>query len=296
MSRLDSSVAAVLRDALAQRLGHPVQVLGTHAVSGGSIHTALRVDTDAGAFFLKTNSADAAANFEAEAAGLTLLQGRSQLRVPAVVATGTSAGQAWLLMDWLAGAAPTRQSWALLGEGLAALHLHTQPRFGLAQDNYIGSLAQSNAPADSWAEFYVQRRLQPQRRLAHANSYLTADLERQLERLYLRLPDWVPEEPPALLHGDLWSGNVLPRTDPRGIPSIFDPAVYYGHRESDLAMTRLFGGFDGAFYDAYLACHPLAPAWEERVPLHQLYPLMVHLNLFGMAYLPQIQAVLRRYA
>jgi protein-ribulosamine 3-kinase len=293
--RLPSGLLASLEAALALHVGRPVAIRGGEGIGGGSIHHAQRLDTDAGPFFLKSNSTAAADNFAAELDGLATLQGRSSLRVPVAIGLGCDQGQAWLLMEWLPSQPRRPDTWALLGEGLAALHRHTQPAHGHTRDNFIGSLPQSNLACPTWAEFFERRRLRPQAELAAGRGLLDKRLLHQLDRLYDRLPEWLPVEPPALLHGDLWSGNVLPCTGPAGHPAIFDPAVYYGHREMDIAMTRLFGGFEAAFYAAYHAAHPLEPGWEKRCGLHNLYPLMVHLNLFGAGYLPEIQSVLQRY-
>lgn len=294
--QLSFAVQAAVADALAAHVGRPVTLVRLHAVGGGSIHAAYQLITDAGAFFLKQNMAAEATNFAAEAEGLRTLLGRSPLRVPAPIGHGTAGAQAWLLMDWLAESAPSATSWTQLGEGLAALHRHTQPQHGFHQDNFIGSLPQRNTPCATWLEFWVAHRLAPQAALARARGRLDAPTQVLLDRVVARLPELLPDEPPALLHGDLWSGNVLVSTGPDHVPAIFDPAVHYGHREADLAMSTLFGGFEPGFYVAYAARFPLEPGWRERLPLHNLYPLMVHLNLFGTGYLPQIQAVLRRYA
>lgn len=294
--QLSFAVQAAVVEALAAHVGRPVRLDRLRVVGGGSIHAAYQLDTDAGPFFLKQNAAAEAANFAAEAEGLRTLMGRSPLRVPAPLGHGTAGAQAWLLMDWLDARTPTAATWTRLGEGLAALHRHTQARHGFHQDNYIGSLPQRNTPCATWVEFWVAHRLEPQAALAHARGRLDAPTRALLDRVVARLPELLPEEPPALLHGDLWSGNVLASTGPDHVPAIFDPAVYYGHREVDLAMTTLFGGFEPGFYAAYAAGFPLEPGWRERLPLHHLYPLMVHLNLFGTGYLPQVQAVLRRYA
>jgi protein-ribulosamine 3-kinase len=294
---LPSGLLGPVEAALARHVGRAVKLLGTAAVGGGSIHRAQRLDTDAGPFFLKSNNTpDAADNFAAEWDGLTTLQGRSSLRVPAPIARGLDGGQAWLLMAWLPSLPQRADTWTRLGEGLAALHRHTQAQHGHSRDNYIGSLPQSNPASPNWATFFAEQRLQPQARLAARRGLWDAQLQARLDHLCARLPALLPGEPPALLHGDLWSGNVLPCTGPEGHPAIFDPAVYYGHREMDIAMTRLFGGFDPGFYAAYHAAYPLEPGWEGRCGLHNLYPLMVHLNLFGAGYLPEIQSVLRRYA
>ena len=173
------------------------------------------------------------------------------------------------------------------GVGLARLHRAGAPSFGLNHDNYLASLRQENKPANRWGTFYAERRIGSLTERAAERGELPQALRKQIEQLIQRIPDLVgPEEPPARLHGDLWSGNVL--CDSAGAPVLIDPAVYGGHREIDLAMMRLFGGFSEAVFDAYDEAFPLSPGHAERVPLYQLYPLLAHVNLFGSAYLPQL--------
>jgi fructosamine-3-kinase len=157
----------------------------------------------------------------------------------------------------------------------------------------MGSLPQSNEESDSWSSFFIKRRLQPQVQPAQNAGLLDSKSVKAFELLYKNLQDLLPEQEPALLHGDLWSGNLITNSD--GGPCLIDPAVYYGNREVDLAMTRLFGGFSQEFYDAYHEAFPLPPNDFDRVDLYNLYPLLVHLNLFGSSYLPGIKATLRRF-
>ena len=182
-----------------------------------------------------------------------------------------------------------------LGQGLAALHRFGAPRFGLDHDNFIGSLPQSNRPAARWVDFFRAERLEPQLARAVSSGRADRDLRRGFERLFFRLPELVPpEEPPSRLHGDLWAGNL--HVDDAGAPCLIDPAAYAGHREMDLGMMRLFGGYSERTFAAYAEAFPLAPGAEERVPLHQLYPLMVHVNLFGGGYGASVERILTRYA
>ena len=181
-----------------------------------------------------------------------------------------------------------------LGQGLAALHRHGAPGFGLDHDNFIGRLPQSNATRPTWAEFYRDCRLQPQlRRAVDARRASPAHDQRLRAPVRSRWTSWsARDEPPARLHGDLWGGNLL--VDDAGEPCLIDPAVYGGHREVDLAMMRLFGGLLARVFDAYEEAYPLAPDHEERVPLYQLYPLLVHVNLFGGGYVGSVEAALKR--
>jgi fructosamine-3-kinase len=173
------------------------------------------------------------------------------------------------------------------------MHRQTNDKFGLDHDNYIGSLNQSNKFHSTWAEFFIEERLMPQLKIAFDNKIIQRSFTRLADQLFPRLHNLCPVERPALLHGDLWSGNFMPTQD--GSPCIYDPAVYYGHREMDIAMTKLFGGFDDNFYDAYNENFPLEKEWLKRVDLCNLYPLLVHVNLFGGSYIRQAETTLKQY-
>ncbi|MCC7208455.1 MAG: fructosamine kinase family protein [Anaerolineae bacterium] len=291
---LPSSLHAALTDAL----GSPPQ----HAqfVSGGCINHAACVEAGGQRFFVKWKSDAPPGFFAAEARGLALLREAGALHVPDVIAHREAQGgaPAWLVMAWVEER-PARRSRALamnLGHGLAALHRRTAAQFGLDHDNFIGELPQHNRQAGDWAAFYRDQRLAPQVRIARQRRLLYPERERLLDRLMERLPDLVGAEPiaPSLLHGDLWSGNYMVADGDR--PVIIDPAVYYGNREVEIAFTELFGGFPPGFLDAYSEAYPLPAGYRERRALYQLYPLLVHLNLFGEGYGPQVDAVCARYA
>ena len=181
----------------------------------------------------------------------------------------------------------------MLGQTLAALHQHTAPSFGLDYDNYIGSLRQSNRPWDSWIDFFVHQRLEPQIRLATDNHQPIHALKKKIEAFYKEISALLPKENPALIHGDLWGGNLL--TDEKGYPCLIDPAVCFGHREAELAYTQLFGHFDRQFYHVYNESFPLEPGFKERADLYNLYPLLVHVNLFGGGYVQQSEAIVSRF-
>jgi fructosamine-3-kinase len=268
------------------------KVTGARAVGGGDINRADAVTlADGRKLFVKTNAREPAGMFAAEARGLAWLAEARALREPEVVAHGPG----FLALELVEAASPARDFDERLGRGLAALHRHGAPRFGLDHDNFIGRLPQDNAAAShgDWAAFYRERRLEPQLRLAADEGLASSRLRRGFERLFAALDDLVgPAEPPARLHGDLWGGNLL--CDEAGAPCLCDPAVYGGHREIDLAMMRLFGGFGARAFAAYAEAWPLAAGYAARVPLYQLYPLMVHVNLFGGGYVGQVEAVLDR--
>lgn len=276
---------------LEQELGSTVRAVAT--IGGGDINDAYRITlADGRRLFVKTNRNAPQDFFAREAAGLAFLaQGldRALLRVPEVVLASESA----LVLELLEPRPPSPSAEEQLGRGLAHLHRASPGRFGLDHDNYIGTLVQPNRRTETWAEFYGQERLLAQARLPQAERLLDRPLRRRLDRLVARLEELVGDaEAPARLHGDLWGGNWL--CTERG-PFLVDPAVYGGHREVDLAMMRLFGGFSDRVFQAYEEVAPLAWGHEGRVSLYQLYPLLVHVNLFGAGYLSGVNRILGEY-
>jgi fructosamine-3-kinase len=282
-------------DALARALGVPVPAM--RPMAGGDINEAYAARlSDGREVFVKTRRDADPRMFPCEARGLAWLAEAGALPVPRVLAVSdeSAPGPRFLILEML-GPGPRRRDYdEVLGRGLAALHATGAPCFGLAHDNFIGSLPQDNAPHDTWSDFYAHRRLLPQVRRAVDSGRAPAPWAQDFDRLVDKLPTLVgPAEPPARLHGDLWGGNL--HADAGGSPVLIDPAVYGGHREVDLAMLALFGGVSERMFDAYDEAHPLAPGWSERVPLYQLYPLLVHVNLFGTSYGSQVERALRRY-
>ena len=292
---LPAAVRSAVERALEAETGAPTTIAAVAPVGGGCISPTARIDTAHGRFFLKWAGPGLPAGLlEAEARGLDALAAAGAVRVPGVVARG-GAPTAWLLTEWLEPGAGGDDPWTRLGRELAALHRHRADRFGAGADNFIGSLAQRNDPADDWAGFWRDRRLAPQLERAAAAGHLDRDDRRRFERLFDRLETLLApgrEEGPSLLHGDLWSGNV--HMTAHG-PAILDPSVYHGHREVDLAMADLFGGFGPGFRAAYEEAWPLAPGYEPaRRSVYQLYYLLVHVNLFGAGYVPRTRDALRR--
>lgn len=258
-------------------------------IAGGDINRALCVRLrDGRRVFVKTHPSPPPAMYAREAEGLAWLGEAGALRVPAVIAVS----ERFLALEWIEPGAPARDHDERLGRGLAALHRAGAPGFGLAHDNFIGSLPQDNRAEPSWAAFYARRRLEPQLRRAVDAGRASAAMRRGMQDLLSRVDALAgPTEPPARLHGDLWGGNAHVAED--GAPVLIDPAVYGGHREIDLAMMRLFGGFSERVFDAYAEAWPLADGARERVPLYQLYPLLVHVNLFGGGYVGSAERALR---
>ena len=283
-------VTKVLSDAISQE----VKLLNILSIGGGSINDAYRLTTNKGDFFIKKNRADRYPElFEKEALGLKLLRDANEIRIPDEIVFGVFQGTSFLLLEFIQSSTQRNHFWEELGVKLAKLHQHTNTQFGLDHDNYIGALKQQNTLHGSWVDFFIHERLQPQIALAKNNNEIDDATFYQFEKLFNHLAEIFPEEPPSLLHGDLWSGNFM--VDEKGSPVIMDPAVYYGHREMDIAMTKLFGGFDASFYDSYNEVFPLKKGWEDRLEICNLYPLMVHVNLFGGSYLRQVKQVLKQF-
>lgn len=281
--------------AIRDAIGRQGVTVGSNAkprpVAGGDINAAWKLESETTPLFLKTGAPSAGDMFAAEADGLAELAGANAIRVPKVLGVGTTESDAFIAIEWIDFDRPTGQCERKLGEQLAQMHRSCAERFGWRRDNTIGLTPQHNDWSKNWIEFYREHRLRFQLELAERNG--CSDEIRALgetlgDGLAVFFEDYAPV--PSLLHGDLWGGN---RACAHGEPVIFDPATYYGDRETDLAMTRLFGGFGSAFYDAYEAAWPTAAGAGARTELYQLYHLLNHLNLFGGAYESRVTQVLR---
>ena len=275
-------------------LGSPITSI-TH-VAGGDINEAHRAEcTDGRHFFIKTNPNAPSEMFQREAEGLAWLKGKHGLRVPEVFHSSKVGEPAYLIMEWIEPGRRLANFDEKLGRGLATLHSESPGQFGWHADNFIGHLPQSNTLEPTWIEFYRNQRLLPQIKMASRKRKLSSSAMKTLEHLLAGLENHLPNtERPARLHGDLWSGNV--HTDKSGHPVLIDPAVYGGHREIDLAMMKLFGGFSERTFRAYHESYPLEAGWESRIELYQLYPLLVHVNLFGGHYAQSVERIANRYS
>lgn len=256
---------------------------------GGDINKTVKIEMDSDRlFFLKWNPHSPENMFEAEAKGLDLLaSAQSGLKIPDVYLSADD----FLLMEFIQES--NTGDFASFGAQLAQLHKHTNELFGLDHPNYIGRLPQSNKYHNDWMEFFVRERLEPQVKMAVDSGKISPKFSTTFHRPFNYTYVVFPDEPPSLLHGDLWGGNFMFTTS--GDVSIYDPAVYYGHREMDIAMTRLFGGFEPDFYNSYNEAYPLEKGYEERLKLCNLYPILVHANLFGGSYVQQAEALLSRF-
>lgn len=271
----------------------PVTLLQVTPVYGGSINSAAKLETNAGLFFVKwNNAAKYPGMFAAEERGLHLLRETNTLHIPEVISSGTAGNDAWLLLRFLIKTTPDAAARYEAGCALAALHKHSATYFGLDHNNYIGSLPQQNTMHATWAAFYAEERIIPQIRMAFDKQAIGKTVVNQAELFCERIGEIFPEEKPALLHGDLWSGNFIYSTNGA---AVFDPAVYFGHREMDLAMSRLFGGFDSDFYAGYEAEFPPGQNAPQRVDYCNLYPLLVHVNLLGGGYVQDVKDILKTF-
>lgn len=280
-------IARAIADASGQSF-HPGAPRG---IGGGCINQAYRLADARSAWFVKSNSVAALAMFEAEAAGLRALSDTG-LRTPRPLCTGTTGQESFIVLEYLELGRPRADGWRLAGERLAALHGHGADAFGWERDNTIGATPQENAWDSDWIRFWRERRLGFQLAEASRNGHRGRVIELG-ERLLEAFPALLDHQPrPALLHGDLWSGNLA--FDASGEPVVYDPACYFGDADADLAMTELFGGFDHAFHEAYRSCRPAEPGYAVRRDLYNLYHVLNHLNLFGGGYLQQSIRLLER--
>ncbi|HEV8505244.1 MAG TPA: fructosamine kinase family protein [Chitinophagaceae bacterium] len=292
---INASIQKYLNQCLSDKLKVPISQMQFYPVGGGSINDTYKlVVTDHHTFFVKVNLATQYPElFQKERKGLEFLGNQNILRIPPVIVDDEIDNYQFLVLGWIGEGLRTDQFWKKFGKQLAALHHVTNPYFGFEEDNYMGALAQQNDQYSNWSEFFVHCRLQPQVKRAKENRMLHANHLNSFENLYEALKDIFNNEQPALLHGDLWSGNFM--CDRDSVPVLIDPAVYFGHRSMDLAMTTLFGGFDKSFYEAYNYHYPFPNNYHEQWDVCNLYPLLIHLNLFGAGYLGQIERTLRRF-
>ena len=277
---------------LESRLG--IRMNRTEAVGGGSINHVYCLNASKTKYLLKLNNKDAFPGmFKAEAEGLDIIKNTNSICVPQAILQDDFENDSFLVLEWIETKRADIKSSILLGERLAQMHQNTSANFGAMADNYMGALNQSNHSHPTWAVFFIEERLKPMIKIA-VNKQLINNIDiKNFEKLYEKLPNLFEQETPSLIHGDLWNGNYLISVEDE--PYLIDPALCYGHREFDIAMTTLFGGFSNDFYEAYNYHFPLAKDWEKRLDLWNLYPLLVHLNLFGLGYLGQVRDCLTQF-
>ncbi len=278
---------------LRHHISDELNIQGFAPVYGGDINESFKLITNKGNFFIKLNDNSLFPGmFEKEAAGLKLLKETNTLYIPEVIMNGQLEDTSYLVMEFIENDGNKKATfWMDFGRKLAEMHRHTNRFFGLDYDNYIGSLLQINTPDTSWTNFFIENRLKYQLKIALNKGHFTPKDIEEFEKLFELLPHILPDELPNLIHGDLWSGNFICSKKFGAV--LIDPAVYYGNREMDLAMTQLFGGFDDEFYLAYHDNFPLKNGWQQRIKIYQLYPLLVHVNLFGGSYIHSVMNNLR---
>jgi len=268
-----------------------LELLEIKRLSGGDINDVYLLKCTHSDFVIKLNDAEKFPGmFEAEAKGLSTLKASESFRIPEIINYGIEGEQSYLLLENIEQGGISNRFWPDFAEQLAGLHMSTNSKFGLDHSNYIGSLPQRNDHHDVASEFYIAERLEPQFTLAHDQGYLFSDLS----AFYKNISEIIPPENPSLIHGDLWSGNYL--VSSKEEPVLIDPAVAFAPREMDLAMMQLFGGFPTQVFSIYNEIFPLTENWESRIPLWQLYYLLVHLNLFGSGYLSQVEQIVKSYS
>ncbi len=288
------SLKTKIEKILSKFVGDSVTINDFSPVGGGSINETFKLSTTAGSFFVKKNSASLYPHmFQKEGEGLEILSDTNGIEIPEVIGVGESGDESFLILKYIEVGSKNSSFWDDFGQQLATLHKNTDEYFGLNHDNYIGSLEQFNNQHSSWSDFFREERLEKQVRLARNNGKIDKGTVDAFDRFYAKLDNVFPVEPPALLHGDLWGGNFM--VNEVGSPVIIDPAVYYGHREMDLGMSQLFGGFDRQFYISYNKHYPLENGWEERLEYCNLYPLLVHVNLFGGGYIQSVKSILHKF-
>ncbi len=291
---LPADLISHIENTLSTTLKLEVEIEHVEKVSGGSVNDSFKLSTKDNAFFIKINNENKFPGlFNAEANGLKLLRSSQSFHIPEVISTGTFNELGYLILPYVEQGKPSPNFWTTFANQLAQLHQNSAEYFGLENDNYNGSLAQVNSKKLTWASFFVENRLMIQCKMARDTQRVDGAFVQEIEKIYPKIEALFPSEKPSLLHGDLWSGNYLVGINDR--PVLIDPAVYYGHREVDIAMCMLFGGFDRKMYDRYHEVFPLESDWESRVDIANLYPLLVHVNLFGASYAKRVRQVIKPF-
>lgn len=289
-NQIKTSVIKTLSSTLQQK----TEIISITSCSGGCINEVYTLRTSVGDFFIKLNNGKLYPDmFLLEAKGLNLLASQKLIKIPQVIACHNDTEPSFLILDLISEGDKSTDFWFTFGTQLATLHKTSAKKFGLEQDNYIGSIKQCNNQYNSWTEFFALSRIEYLFKQTSDKGLLPISLHKSINKLFILLDDIFPKEPASLVHGDLWSGNYM--TNQTGQPVLIDPAVYFGHREMDIAMTRLFGGFDKPFYEAYHETYPLENGWTERIDICNIYPLLVHVLLFGQQYTNEVTRILRRF-
>ncbi|MFT4032348.1 MAG: fructosamine kinase family protein [Siphonobacter sp.] len=276
-----------------ETLGIQPEVQDFQFLYGGNFNLAAKVTTNGHSYFIKWNQGDHEGMFESEARSLNRLRETKIISIPAIHGYGHRSDGAYLIMDYVESGPQRSDYWTNFGQQLAQLHRVSNDYHGLEFNNYIGALPQKNDWMESGISFFIENRLKIQAGRALYEGKISSKLHEQFLKFCEKLPNLIPEEKPALIHGDLWSGNVMTGAD--GAVVLVDPATYFGLREAEIAFTTMFGGFDASFYASYYEAFPVTPGFTERIPLYNLYPLLVHVNLFAGGYITAVERILRKY-
>lgn len=269
------------------------QVFTWQIVGGGSINNTYKLSSKTHTFFVKTNTISKFKNgFKEEVLGLQFLKTNGAI-TPKIIVEGTFNTEIYLVLSWIESSVKTTEFWKNFAIQLANLHQNTASKFGLNHHNFMGELFQKNTFFNDFSTFFIENRLKPQVKLAFDNGLLKTKEVQLFESLYQQLSTIFPIEKPCAIHGDLWSGNFIATSNNKAV--FIDPAVYYGHREVDLAMSLLFGGFSDTFYTTYNEVYPLEKGFNSRKDIYNLYPLLIHLNLFGKSYLQSIKTIVSQF-
>lgn len=293
---MNATLLALIAKTLQQHHAGSLSDIQVSPVGGGSINDTYRLTLGSKTFFCKVNSAVKFPHlFDKEKQGLDLIARQTVIRTPEVIDSFEAEEHQVLLLEWIKSGDKNKEYWRKFGRQLAAMHAVSGPHFGYASHNYMGSVEQLNTPSPDWIHFFTSQRLQRMLDLCLSQHLLAARHQKLFDKLYDVLPQLFDnQQKPALLHGDLWSGNYM--CSENGDPVLIDPAVYFGHPAVDLGMTTLFGGFPPDFYEAYAYHLPLPPEYNKQWQVANLYPLLIHLLLFGRSYLPQIESTLQQFA
>jgi fructosamine-3-kinase len=289
---MDNQFEQIFESVLFESTGLELDILDFSLSDAGIVNTCARVSTAQGHFFVKMNERPEPEFFRSEAADLEFLG--QHVPVPAVIGYGKTAGWNFLLTEFVEEGVPTQNTWSDAGRILASLHQQRSDQHGFTHSNFLASLSMDNKPKLDGIDFLIQNRILPAIGLCLMEEKISIDLYKRIESFCARLGRIIPQEEPSLLHGDLWTGNLMLGQNGKAI--FIDPAAYYGFRESELAFTYLFGGFDRRFYESYLEVFPLEPGFGERVSVYHIHPLLVHVQLFGGGYIAGIEKILKRFA
>ena len=281
---IPNNIEKEIKSILISKKGDEITIMDMQPVSGGCINNASKIITNYGNFFLKWNINASEKMFETEVKGLELLRKSRTIYIPELIAYDHK----YLMMEFVEKEPSSNILWEEFGRDLSELHKVSNKTFGLDHNNFIGSLAQDNTQQLRWTDFFINQRIIPQLSMGNFSS----EIIRDFDKLFLKMDALFPDEPPSLLHGDLWNGNFIFL---KNHSALIDPAVYFGSREMDIAMSKLFGGFKDQFYSSYNENYPLSEGWQERIDICNLYPLLVHVNLFGGGYCSQVKTILNRF-